>query len=82
MKKIKLTHGQNELFKCDCPGACGFMEISQDEDGEVYILGLNGPRTFWQRLKNAFSDESYVFEFVLYKKQIKKLKKLVKTLKE
>lgn len=79
--KIKLKHECNELFKCDCIGVCGFMEISQDEDGLVWILGLNGPKTFWQRLKNAFSDESYVYEFVLYEKQAKKLKEFAKKLK-
>ena len=83
--KIPMKCGMNALFKCDCFCVCCWMKMEKDEDGILWILGIKQPSTFLERLRYAFfpnpnKSESYFFEFVLYKKQIKKLKEFIKKL--
>jgi len=79
IEKIKLIPADAYFFKCDCGHPC-YLQLEQDEYGILWVTGMEEYPTLWERVKAFFNGNRCVFEFVMYPKQQKKLKRFIEKL--
>lgn len=62
------------IFRCHC-GHPAYVEFHKDVYGELWIATISEPSNFIHWLKQWFHRKIYHHEAVLYKRDIKRLKK-------